>query len=384
MLPPTLMALDSDFGVVDSLKYLNLQWNRRYYECGTWSAQLLAADFDISRMKYVYSPNRPEVGIVESVELERSPQGVFIQVGGRFMEGVLNRGFVYPHIVGEYSLWDIASMLIGGNHPPDAQTPEHDKWWRRDEFNIGYGEHSGDVKLALDWQNERIGDALAKSLETIERGYKISYRPTRKDFVFEIYQGEDKRRAVRFTDQSSHVVNFRYTIDESSYCNHAMMFYGRSPGSGLPYRYDYYKPLPSNGNQSAAAVEGERTLIMNVDDAETVEGREAEKKKWAQKAKEELLEYPVVHEVQVEVVQENVFYMQDYDLGDKVGFTCHALGKSGGARIVGVDEVVKQGQHFIRLSIGELKRSAYRNVARVSKSRLGRYVSPRVVVEEGL
>ena len=61
-----LLALDSSFQPVSYLPYFNLQWDREYYAIGQYSVQIAAADYDPA-MAYMYTPDRPETGIIQKV-----------------------------------------------------------------------------------------------------------------------------------------------------------------------------------------------------------------------------------------------------------------------------------------------------------------------------
>ena len=61
-----LVFLDSNFNTIKFVDYINLQWNRRYYECGQYSVQILARDFD-KEFQYVYRASEREIGVVQKV-----------------------------------------------------------------------------------------------------------------------------------------------------------------------------------------------------------------------------------------------------------------------------------------------------------------------------
>lgn len=55
-----IAGLDKNLETLTYFQYLNLQWKRRYYEPGSFSMRILAADYD-PRVKFLYTPDRPEV-----------------------------------------------------------------------------------------------------------------------------------------------------------------------------------------------------------------------------------------------------------------------------------------------------------------------------------
>ena len=108
-----IAGLDKNLETLTYFQYLNLQWKRRYYEPGSFSMRILAADYD-PRVKFLYTPDRPEVGMVEKVDYERTAQGEFVQLSGSFLEALYNRIYAYPHIKGKHTL---AQLLAYANHP---------------------------------------------------------------------------------------------------------------------------------------------------------------------------------------------------------------------------------------------------------------------------
>ena len=90
-----LLALDAGFQPVAYLPYLNLQWQREYYSPGKFSVQLAAENYD-TRMAYLYTPDRPEMGIIQKPELSETVKGRFVQLSGFFLERLLDDKVVYP------------------------------------------------------------------------------------------------------------------------------------------------------------------------------------------------------------------------------------------------------------------------------------------------
>ena len=90
-----LLALDADFEPVGYLSYINLQWTREYYTAGQYSVQVAAGDYD-PRMAYLYTPERPEMGIIHKVERTENIKGRFIQISGYFLERLLWDKILWP------------------------------------------------------------------------------------------------------------------------------------------------------------------------------------------------------------------------------------------------------------------------------------------------
>ena len=79
-----LVFLDAEFNMIKSVDFINLQWNRRYYECGQYSVQILAEDYE-DAFQYVYRDTEVELGIVQKVEYTSEERGELVQISGFFM-----------------------------------------------------------------------------------------------------------------------------------------------------------------------------------------------------------------------------------------------------------------------------------------------------------
>ena len=72
-----LLALDENFRPVDYLPYFNLQWTREYYEIGQFSVQIAAANYK-PEMAYLYTPDRPETGIIQKASPTDTLNGLIL------------------------------------------------------------------------------------------------------------------------------------------------------------------------------------------------------------------------------------------------------------------------------------------------------------------
>lgn len=83
------------------------------------------------------------------------------------------------------------------------------------------------------------------------------------------------------------------------------------------------------------------------------------------------------------MIQSGLLYRKDYDLGDKCDVVCHRLGKSFAARITGVNEVFKAGQHSVSLTFGESASTVYQRVARHGRGDVRGYELPQITSRRG-
>lgn len=332
-----LIGLGSNFETISYIPYTNLQWNRRYYECGKWSAQIEESEYD-PRIKYVYTPERPELGLVERMESSDTIKGKFVQISGYFIEHIFDRQIAFPPIEGSFRLPDLVYQFVSRS------------WYKPDLYTIEPASNLPTDTVDVKWENEKIGKLMYETLKTLEYSPRLIYNPTTNKFIFSIWQGKDRTQSqsanafVTFADDSCNVEKFEYIEDESNFKNVVMILYGEQPS-----RYDVYGDLTTE--------KGRRWLLLTG-------GSEEELAEYKQKAKEELSKYPIVQTANVEVIQDGLYYMIDYDLGDKCDIVSHRHQKAFEARLIEVDEVWKAGQHNVKLKFGETSKTVYQKLQR--------------------
>lgn len=93
-----VFALDEAMNrATGSIPYESLQWNRKYYESGTFTMVVRADLYDDS-WKYIYTDDRPETGMIQKVQVSDSDYNSDMSSGadtvtlsGFFMEEIMNR-----------------------------------------------------------------------------------------------------------------------------------------------------------------------------------------------------------------------------------------------------------------------------------------------------
>lgn len=329
-----LLGLDDNFEPVCYINFINLQWNRRYYEVGTWTAQILADDYD-DRVKYVYAHQRPELGLVERMETQHDIKGDFVLLSGRFFESVLSWKLAYPHFEGEYTLPALSERMIQHN------------WYRVRKYDIFVSSEIPDTTVDIKWENDPLGERMYDTLKTLEMSQSVLFDAENNSLTYNIWKGKDRTQEqtenafALFSDDSSYVVSFKYTEDWSNFKNVCMILYGDGPSRRDRYLEGWEE-------------QGERWIVIN-------SSEEEDKKIHEQEAYEELENYPIVREAEIDVVQDEdgLLYLVDYDIGDLCDIVNHKYQKSFKARLSGIDEVWKQGKHTVTLLFGEQVQTQY-------------------------
>lgn len=337
-----LMALDKDFKLLGYLPYINLQWNRRYYEAGDYTAQIRKVDY-MPDMAYLYSNERPEVGLVQKIETQRNVKGEFVLVGGFFAEKLADRNIVYPKLTMTAKPSEIANKAIR-DYAPDGFS------FAVDSTNLG-------EETSVEWFGNDVATALFEMLQTQELSQRVYFDYLNDRLKYTLWQGvdrtqsQDKNAWALFTDESAHVTDFNLTEDDSGYKNFAVVLYGNKE-----------EPTVMEVDVRKDKNEPKRRLFIEH------YGTDQNEDELRQEAKERLQEYAKIEKADIKTINEGLVYMQDYDLGDKCDVINHKLAKSYEARLIAVNEVFKQGRHVVSLEFGEKIPTVYNKLNRLVRS----------------
>ena len=332
-----LLALDSAFAPVAYLKYFNLQWTRRYYECGEFSVQIRAADYQ-SAMAYVYTRDRPETGIIQKVEYAASLKGEFVQLSGFFLESMLNDKIVYPTFYGRGNLETAARELVTA--------------YKDDIPLLRLGGISG-VGSSVTWQETggQMADVLYETLQTQELSFRCRYSLEDDAVYYEVWQGLDRTQPqtannpVTFSRTFRNLSGANIATDVSNAKNFAVV-----AGSGEEAGRIVAEVDLSEGGYKRKLYVDQRNLSYDPGEQTLDEYRE----ELRQKGREKLLKYVGSFNADVDAVDGGGFvYLRDYDLGDKCDVIVDSVSLSLEARIIAVYEVVKQGRRTVSLELGD-------------------------------
>lgn len=333
-----LRGLGADFSTIRSdVEYINLQWTRRYYECGEFSVQIRMADYD-QRIKYLYTPDRPEFAVIEKLVTTQDITGDYVQLSGRFIESCLSRDVIVPKLAIKDTPQTISRSIVtdyAESFPGQlvAQTPS---------------EEDTDETVDRNYLGEELDEATYALLQTVERSQRIVYDYDNERFLYSTWQGVDRTQSqdvnsyALFSDMENNTEKISVDEDESGYKNYAVI--------AMPEdKFLYYDARPEG------STEGIRKKFFDYSSQSPEKDQTDEEFEAAciQKAKEELLKWPQITNIEAKTMQYRFFYLQDYDLGDKCDIVNNALRKSYESRIIEVREVFKEGKHEVEIVFGD-------------------------------
>lgn len=328
-----LTGLDRDFQPVKTFQFINLQWNRKYYQCGSFSVQIIAEEYDPSVI-YLFRKDRPETGIIQKVEYTETIKGAFVQLSGFFLECLANDKIIYP------------TFFASGNIEEECRRMVNT--YKDDIPYFSLGELKG-LGSSVQFQETggQMGTVLYRTLQTQELSYRLKLDYVNTKLVFEIYQGLDRTQEqtvnnpVIFSKGFRNISKTTVTTDNSNYKNYIIVA-GQGEGSARIFA----TVDQSNGEYRRQLFYDQRN--------ESQEGTEEEYlSALAQIGREKLLSYQAVQNIELEPLNSAFRYLEDYDLGDKVDCLFEPLKISFESRIIEVNEVYKNNQHTVNLTIGD-------------------------------
>lgn len=334
-----LIALDLDFQPLRYLNYFNLQWTREYYAIGQFSVQIAATDYQ-PEMAYLYTPDRPETGIVQKVELTETIKGRFVQLSGYFLEAILNDKVAYPTYYASGSIpASVVNML---------------RRYKDDIPLLTVADAPALQAENTSWQETggALADVAYTKLQTVQMSLRCRYDYQSNTITAEVWQGTDRTQTqtehpfVTFSDGFGNLAQVDASVDRSNYKNYAIIA-GQDQAEN---RKIAYADLSGGGYRRILYVDArsERWNPEEQTEDEYLAGL-------TQLGLDKLLDYQTVSNVEIKAGTAGFVYLTDWDLGDRVDVIVADIGLVMQARIVTVREVFKQNNHTIEIELGDKK-----------------------------
>ena len=334
-----LLALDAGFEPVAYLPYFNLQWTREYYQVGQFSVQIAAAYYDPA-MAYLYTPDRPETGIIQKVELTETVKGRFVQLSGFFLEAILNDKVVYPTYYANGSIPTAVVAML--------------RQYKDDIPLLTVADAPAALTDAATWQETggQLATVAYTKLQTVQHSLRCRYDYQENTITAEVWQGLDRTQEqtdnpfVTFSDGFGNLAQVDASVDRSNYKNYAVVA-GQDQAEN---RKVAFADLSGGGYKRILYVDArsEPWDPEKQTEAEYLAGLE-------QKGLDALLNYTVIRNVDIQAAASGFVYLEDWDLGDRVDAIVADIGLAVQARIVTVREVFKQNNHTVEIELGDKK-----------------------------
>lgn len=343
-----LLFLDKNFTVckiVDSFK--NFAWNRRYFESGSFSIELLVEEYrDIksNNSKYLYCRDFKETAILETLDFNTAGTSTTAILTGRFLETVLGDRVIkntwnYTGTTEEIARKMVYDFCINCQYPLFGG-------------KLKLGKYKGlGIKRVYQNTGDDVKTALYNLLKLDGLSYSIDYDYEADILTFNVWSGLDRTENqsinswATFCKNYENIQNDRYSNDETQYKNFAFV-----AGEGLAQnRVVVEVNQVKNGEERKELYVDARDLQQNenMTDEEyrqTLRQRGVEKLEDCKKV--ELTEFDID-------LESNLEYGKDYDLGDIVMYKNDELDLYVENRIIEIAKVYDGENETIEISFGD-------------------------------
>lgn len=341
-----IYALDSKFQLVATgIPYINLQWNRKYYEAGDFTLQIPKSLYDTS-WAYIGTNDRPELGMVQKVKISGEDE---VLISGFFCEKMLDDKTCYPRYIGDTQKTETAVRNIFTTYKDDLPIV----------LAAANNPLLGD-RTQSDFSDDQLGEKLYSILESRELSLRVVYDYVANQLRLGVWSGldrtqsQDKNSYYTFSTEFGNIGSKEVDIDESDYKNYAIIPCNANDND--VEQNVYYVDLSKGGYKYETVFDMRST---KPEDGQTMADFKASIE---QEGLEKLLSYQIVQDVNIDTVSDEG-YMEDYNLGDKVDVILSDVGVSLETRIIEVNEVFKaQDGHTITVGLGNKRISNMRRL----------------------
>lgn len=329
-----LLGLDKNFNIVSQLYPLNLQWNRKYYEAGTFAVEIPASQYD-DTIEYIYSKDLDELGMSQKKNWTAGNTGKRISVEGFFYEKILDDDIIYPTFYGHGKINTVITEMLDTYAGIEM------------DYDL---DPNLDVTVDFQSTGDSLGTKLYELLQMYEYSYSIKYNFEQNKFVFKTFKGldvtqdnTDGNNFVTFATTWSNISNPNVLVDASDYRNYAVI-----AGEGEAEERIYVVSDHSNGQKKKMIFVDSRNSRYDPDE-QTLDQYKAS---LVQEGDEELLNHQIIQNIDFDPVVSGYEYRTDYNLGYKCDAIIEDLGLDIQGRITSIYEVWKSGLHTLEIELG--------------------------------
>lgn len=333
--------LDKNFEIVAIVDdFTSLIWRRKYYECGDFELHVSHELFETIafKSKYIYRPDRREVGIIENYGLNAPT--AFCK--GRFLESILSDRIIFPTFKANGMTHEMITVLLAATYHPE----------------ISQGNLSGTgYDITTQVTGDNLMEYLYELLGTIDATYSVHLNIVDKTLAISTWQGIDRSESAVFSQDWDNLTGFSYEYNNKELRNCAIV-----AGEGEGNDRIYIEIDRSNG-------EPRREIYIDARDIQQEENEPQEnyKARLIQRGIEKLSEYGVVENCETVIdTESNLKYMENFDLGDICTVTDILHGISCAKRLTECEEVYENGTFSLSAIFG----SGYLSITKYMERKL--------------
>lgn len=351
------MALDKDYQIVALLRCTNIQWNRKYYESGTFSLEIPLGQYNSSYV-YIYTKDRPEMGIINQINYVDKANYKAINLSGYFLENDLNKRVAYRK--GSSNISNAPEWVNKSGMAEDVAFAYFNAF-KDITFMAGtvqrkclLGIQSG-TSLARGKQSdherggEYLGNKIYSILKPSEMSYRVSYDFESNTKVFSVWSGKNRTQdqtdnnPVTFSTKYGNIKNPNILIDYTSYRNGCIV--DNENNDSVYSRVLLNRADDDDEYDSFSYVRSSVNKVDYADDNTFFAALESE-------GNADLAEHVKLINVEFDAMEGSYEYLVDFDLGDKCNLEIPEIEISADAVLIGCYEVIKSGTWSLTLEFG--------------------------------
>ena len=355
-----LMGLDKDYNLLCLFNYINLQWTRSYYSPGSFSVQIPLDQYN-KDIKYVYTPDRPELGEVEGIRYDFKQGQSLVTISGNFIENRLNDMVVYAPftnsnitsdpgwVVQEGKAEDVAIAYFNA-FKTITFTQDNTSITRALDIDfIDESQHRGhdSVRHRL---NDYLGNKLYSILKPRYLAPRIYFDYENAHLYLKIFEGRDKTSStttdnpVVFSSVYGNIRDLDIVVSSLNYKNGFIInstVEDNDEGTTNVYEYAADRSLPADTRYRFQSIESQ----TNINDFNT---QEAFISALMDEGDTELNNHKMTISFDFDVVVgdesgKTYQYLTDFDLGDRCSIEVPEVQLSEDAVLSKCIEVIKNG-----------------------------------------
>lgn len=319
--------------VTANIPYLNLQWNRKYYEAGNFQLQIAAEIYEPS-WHYICTHDRPEVGIVQKVEYKNDGGERLILLSGFFAEKVLDEIVCAPRFTKDLSRTENVCKAMFDKYNVQSKKGIV---WKANETPLG-------DRTQSDFIGDKLGSKMYSILETRELSYRVTADDLFTGLTCSVWQGlnraqsQDENPWQVFSTTWGNIEDETVSIDSSAYANVCVI-------SAADESVQIEVDLSNGGERFETFLD--KTRESKKDDQTEAEFYDGLRQEGLEKLAD------LLTETEIDITNfGSEGYRTDYDLGDMVTAELEDIGVTLETRIVEVSEVFKPSGHTVELGFG--------------------------------
>ena len=385
---------DKAMNPLEPIEFIEITWNRKWNEAGDFTIYTTASEWN-DKIKYVNIDGRPETGIVKKTVIEEKIEGTFVTVKGYFLEKLLDlvqaredsNAFAKAADHTEWEFWVsleidahvLANNVIGVTHQPrpsflgGIHPADGSPWPDEVDLSIKQGDNIGEalrnylllhnMSPIIEIRKWTLASELDKWLMNPDEPhftYLIGPKVGR-DLSDKIIFGKGYENVSRVEYQYDDSDAFPYyqiiqTMETTGFSNEAIITDegGNSRGritefyideNNRPIDVDYYPKKVIEGNVSG----------IELKPANEAQIRE----QMRQQAKVDMLNHYRQETIVADIIQNNIYYLHDYDIGDLCSISFDEIEQTFKARIVEVNETYSKNRLELKITFGTPRKAKY-------------------------